>query len=484
MKNRIMLIYPPGKLYQRGEDRAQSNIEDSAAASVHACNDIGYAAAILMKNGYEVFLRDYQTELASFDDVKNDIEKFLPDLILISTTNATIGYDLGFVRSILEFHKTIFVLKGAIFFDSDLSLLKLNDFSDISCMIGGEIDTSIASLADCILKNEGSLSEIPNIIYRDTHGDFCKTDFTCWNDELDSVPFPARELMNNELYVRPDTGEPMATIQVSRGCPSRCVYCLTPIISGTKVRFRSVENVFEEIKECYYKFNIKCFFFKADTFTINKEWAVKLCDLIINSKLLGKISFTVNARADTVSPELLSKLKKAGCFMLAVGFESGSDETLKRIKKGTTVQQNLDAAKMIKKSKIPLFGFFMIGFPWEREQDMKDTMRHMRKINPDFVEIHIAMPYYGTELYTLCKEYKTVSSESWNSDYYSPNTSGTSFVPMEKVQKLRRNELLRFYLRPLYIMKKIGHCFSDYRIFGNYVRYGIRLLKNNLKFGV
>ena len=479
MKNKIMLIYPPGKLYQRGEDRAQSNIEDSAAASVHACNDIGYAAAILLDNGYDVFLRDYQTEKTSFNEVKKDIESFKPDIILISTTNATIGYDIEFVSRIVEFYQAIFVLKGAIFFDPELSLLELNDFSNISCMIGGEIDTSILPLADCILRNIGSLREIPNIIYRDDDGTFGKTFFSCWNNKLDDIPFPARELMKNELYVRPDTGEPMATIQVARGCPAKCVYCLTPIISGKKVRFRSVENVLDEIKECYYKFNIKCFFFKADTFTINTEWASKLCDLIIRSELSGKISFTVNSRADTVSAELLTKLKKAGCFMIAVGFESGSDETLKIIKKGTTSLQNINTAKMIKKAGLPLFGFFMIGFPWETETDIKNTLKHIIKISPDFIEIHIAMPYYGTELYSLCEEYGTISSGSWNSDYYSPNTSGTSTVSMKRIQKLKKHGLLHFYLRPWYIFKKTAESLSDRRILKNYIQYGIRLLKNN-----
>ncbi len=475
-----MLIYPPGKLYQRGEDRAQSNIEDSATASVHACNDIGYAAAILMKKGYEVFLRDYQTERSSFEEVEADIKSFLPDIILISTTNATIGYDLKFTDRIFEFYKTVFILKGAIFFNPDLSLLDAYDFKNIFCMIGGEIDSCIAPLADYILKNEGSISEIPGIICRSENGNFVKTNFCCWNENLDSVPFPARELMKNSLYVRPDTGEPMATIQVSRGCPSRCVYCLTPIISGTKVRFRSIENVFEEIKECYYKFNIRNFFFKADTFTINSKWASELCDAIINSELLGKISFTVNSRSDTVFPELLSKLKKAGCFMYAVGFESGNDETLKKIKKGTSSQQNIKAAEMVKKSGIPLFGFFMIGFPWEKEEDIKSTLKHIRKLNPDFIEIHIAMPYYGTEFYSMCEEYGTIAKGSWNSDYYSPNTTGTVTVPLEKIQKLKKTGLLSFYLRPRYIFKKLCSCFSDWRVMKNYITYGIRLLKNNL----
>lgn len=481
MSKRVMLIYPPGKLYQRGEDRAQSNIEDSAASSVHACNDIGYAASILINGGYEVFLRDYQTELASLDDVRSDVERFAPDLILISTTNATIGDDIDFVSWIKLFHSSKVVLKGAIFFDTQQSVLQSVDFSNIDCMIGGEMDTVILDIANCLLLGKGELENISGVIFQDDAGEFIKTDFSCWKCELDDIPFPARNLMKNELYVRPDTDEPMATIQVARGCPASCIYCLTPIISGKKVRFRSVQNVMDELEECYHKYNIRNFFFKADTFTINEKWATELCNSIISSDLYGKIEFTVNSRADTLSSDLLALLKKAGCFMLAIGFESGSDDTLKRIKKGTTVEQNLKAAKMVKQSGIPLFGFFMIGFPWETEKDIEKTLSFIFDINPDFIEIHIAMPYYGTELYQICEEYSTISSQSWNSDYFSPNTIGSATVDMNRIQELKKKYLLRFYMRPSYIAKRMTECVKNPLIFKSYFKYGIRLLKNNIK---
>ena len=100
--NRVMLLYPPGKMYQRSEDRAQCNIDDSATATVHACNDLGYAAAVLRNEGYEVFLKDYQTEGKTVDDVKADLLLFKPDAVFISITNATIFSDLEFVNEIRE----------------------------------------------------------------------------------------------------------------------------------------------------------------------------------------------------------------------------------------------------------------------------------------------------------------------------------------------------------------------------------------------
>lgn len=472
---KIMLLYPPGKAYQRSEDRAQCNLEESAVATIHACNDMGYAAAVLKKRNYEVYLRDYQTEKSDIEEVKSDILNFKPDILIVSTTNATILSDIDFINWIKDFHSCEFIIKGAIFFDTPMDILETLDLHNVNYLIGGEIDTIIGDLADAIFDGNGSFEKIPCIIYKEG-GVFKKTNFKIWSDSLDEIPFPAREMMKNELYPRPDTGEPMATIQVSRGCPSACTYCLTPVISGKTLRKRSVGNIFAEIEECYYKYGIRNFFFKADTFTIDSEWAMELCDKIIGSELHGKIEFTANARVKPLNIELLKKMKEAGCFMLAVGFESGNDETLRKIKKGTKRQDNIEAAAMIKKAGLPLFGFFMIGFPWETKEDIVDTLEFIFEIDPDFIEVHIAMPYFGTQLYSQCLQYNTVNSVAWGNDYFSPNTIGTQTVSMEEIQKIRNEYLLKFYLRPKYITKKLIYCMNNPIILKNYVKHGFKLL--------
>lgn len=478
--NKFMLLYPPGKAYQRSEDRAQCSIDDSAVTTVRACNDMGYCASVLRNRGYEVYLRDYQTEKTDLNEIKKNIIDFAPDVIIISTTNATVFSDVDFIKWIKTFHDCEFIFKGAIFFDMPDELLKKLDLDNINYLVGGEIDTIIGDLADVISGKRESIQEIPGIIYLQD-GQFVKNTFDTWCCDLDSIPFPARDLMKNELYVKPDTGEPMATIQVSRGCPANCTYCLTPIISGKKVRKRSVDNIFAEIEECYYKYNIKSFFFKADTFTIESEWAEALCDKIINSDLNGKISFTVNSRVKPLNYSLLEKLKQAGCFTVAVGFESGNNNTLQKIKKGTTREDNIKAAKMLKRANLPIFGFFMIGFPWETEQDIIDTLNFTREIDPDFIEVHIAMPYFGTELYEHCKKYNTVNGDAWGNDYFSPNTKGTASVSIERIQKLRKKYLLKFYLRPNYLLKKLFFSLSHPVVFKNYIKHGLKLLKTVFK---
>ena len=135
---------------------------------------------------------------------------------------------------------------------------------------------------------------------------------------------------------------------------------------------------------------------------------------------------------------------------------------------------------MIKQVGIPLFGFFMIGFPWETKEDIKKTERLIHKINPDFIELHVAMPYYGTGLFEECEKLGVLKESGFGHDYYSPNTKGTVTLSTNEVESLKKKILLRFYLRPNYIAKKMLGAVGQPNIVKNYIRYGLRLLKKNL----
>ncbi|MBR1910001.1 MAG: cobalamin-dependent protein, partial [Lachnospiraceae bacterium] len=122
-KNKVLLFYPPGMLFQRGEDRCQQNIKDASAEAMRACNDLGYGAAILLQKGYEVKLRDYQTEGATMEDLESDMEKFAPDLIMMSITNTTIFDDLKLLADLKKKYDPVIVIKGALFYDPEQELL-------------------------------------------------------------------------------------------------------------------------------------------------------------------------------------------------------------------------------------------------------------------------------------------------------------------------------------------------------------------------
>ena len=467
-----MLIYPPCGTYQRGEDRCQINVKASVANSLRACNDLGYIAAIV-KNKYQVFLKDYPAERLSFENFKTDFLLFNPDIIFISTTNSSIYEDLAFIERIKKIKKDILVIfKGALFFNPEHDLFDELDLSNVDYLIGGEVEFIISDLLD-----GSNVETITGISYK-KEGKWISNKLIDFNSNLDFIPFPSRELMNNALYINPSTNKPMATISTSRGCPSACIYCVSPIISGRKVRYRSPENILQELKECVKKYEIYDFFFKSDTFTINKEWVINLCDLIINSELNGKINWVANSRVNTIDEEMLLKMKQAGCSVIALGLESGSEESLKKMKKGTTLDQNKQAVKLIKKVGFKIFGFYLIGFPWENKENLEQTKKLIFELNTDFIELSIATPFKGSELYSMLYECLEKGEKVLGKDSFKYSTLGTDYLTMEELQKFRKDVILKYHLRPKYILKKLLNKDLTISLFCNYIKYGFRLLKN------
>lgn len=415
------------------------------------------------------------------DDLTADLKKNNSDMLMLSTTNATVFTDLEIVRRVKKlFPEICVVLKGAIFFDPEDGLLAQLDLTDTDYLIGGESDFIIGDLAAAHFYDKAKLALIGGILYKE-NGRWVKTDFSHWHDDLDNLPFPDRVLMNNALYLRPDTQEKQATIATSRGCPSNCIFCLTPHISGKRLRLRSPESIFAEIRQCYEQFGIRNFFFKSDTFTINKAWTTALCDLIVNSPLHGKIEWAANSRVNPIDQETLIKMKQAGCWLVAFGFESGSPESLEKMKKGATVEQNKAAAAMAKKAGLKIYGFYLIGFPWENERHLRQTADLMFDIDADFIELHIAAPFYATGLYEMAKAEGLIDESVLGKDYFNAPSVGTKYLSIDEIRRFRKRVILKYHLRPSYILRKLWQAAFKPRVLKNYFVFGLRLVKNTLK---
>lgn len=479
MKN-VMLIYPVGEIYQRGEDRCQINVESSVANSLRACNDLGYIASILKKENYNIFLKDYPAEHLTFNDLKNDILNQNPDVIFMSITNGSIFNDIEVVKKIKDIkNDVVIILKGALFFNPDNELFEEIDFSLVDYLIGGEVEFIISDLLKAHYYDRNQLKTIQGISYKE-NGEWITNKLTDFNENLDSIPFPDRSLMKNDLYLNPLTNKPLATISTSRGCPSSCIYCVSPLISGRKIRFRTPQSVYEEIKECVEKYNICDFFFKSDTFTMNKNWVIELCELLINSKLNEKINWNANSRVNTLDEELLIKMKTAGCSLIALGLESGSSDSLIKMKKGTTLEQNINTVKLIKKYGLQVFGFYLVGFPWETRAHLKETENLIFKLNTDFIELSIATPFKGSELYNMVYSDIDNGKDVLGKDSFKYSTMGTKYLSKKELEDFRKKVILKYHLRPSFIIKKLLSKKLTFDVFSNYIKYGIRLLKNTI----
>lgn len=474
-----MLLYPPGEVYQRGEDRCQMNVSASVANSLRACNDLGYISAILKKNGnYKIFLKDYSGEHLSFSDFAKDLNTQNPEIIIISTTTGSIYNDIEFINKLKIKNNAIIILKGAIFFNPTEKLLKELNLENVDYLVGGEVEFIIEKLLNAHFSNKQQLKNIQGISYKE-NGVWHINQLINFEQDIDSLPFPDRELMNNEIYINPLTNKPMATIATSRGCSAKCIYCLSPIISGVNVRFRSPQSVVDEMLECLEKYDISNFFFKSDTFTINKNWVINLCDLILKSSLAGKINWVANARTNTIDNEILSKMKQAGCSLIAFGIESGSEESLSKMKKGTTTEINLNAVKLTKKYGIKTFGFYLIGFPWETKKHLKKTEQFIFKADTDFIEIHRLVPYRGSELFSMLQK-KGKTFNIIGEDTCKHNTNGTDYLSNKELEAFKRSVTLKYYIRPKYIAKKLFSTEITPSLLLNYIKYGTKMVKNLL----
>jgi anaerobic magnesium-protoporphyrin IX monomethyl ester cyclase len=224
---------------------------------------------------------------------------------------------------------------------------------------------------------------------------------------LDSLPYPARDA----LYVDKTKIDAGAMI-TARGCPYRCKYCASPKIWKCMTRYRSVENVLNEIEYIVGHHGVELVRFQDDTFTLKRQRVTKMCRGLIDRKL--NISWVCDTRVDRIDETLLHLIKQAGCVRIKIGVESGSDEILKRVNKGITVDQVKRAVRLIKDVGIPLTIYLMIGFPGETDTDVGLTIDLAQEIDADYNSLSIISPYYGTELYNdLLKEGHHVNGNHW-----------------------------------------------------------------------
>ncbi|MFH0794883.1 MAG: radical SAM protein, partial [bacterium] len=294
-------------------------------------------------------------------------------------------------------------------------------------------------------------------------------------DKLDALPFPARHLANNALYVRPDTNEMQTTVITNRGCPFKCVYCLAQQVAGAKNRYRSVENVIAELKECMNRHNIRNFLFRSDLFTQNKKWVKSLCEAILDEKL--DIEWACNSRVDTINEDLARTMKKAHCWIIAFGVESGNQEILDKIDKEATIAQARSGIAATKAAGIKTSVYFLMGLPWDTPQTIKDNMRFARELEPDFLEIFYVYPFPGTPLYDIAVKEGLIKPGEIPADAYSAPAMRGKFMTLEEFQKWRRKAMRDYDLRPKYIVRTLAGIRSG-KEFANYMKVGFQQLKD------
>ena len=461
MKKRILLIYPPSPVLNR-EDRCQQPTKDLIVIPPLPPTDLMYLAAVAEKAGLEAKINDYSQN----GDYEADLKEFNPDYLVVNIATPTLEHDLDAVKKAKEIcPNVITIAKGAAFLTLAERIIKEHNELDFGIL--GEAENTLKEILEGKPK-----AEILGLYYKE-NDDVKFTGNGPFIEDLDSLPFPARHLVDNNIYRRPDNNKVQATIKVSRGCPFHCFFCLATPVSGAKVRRRSPENIVAEIKECVEKYNIKNFLFWSDIFNIDKEWTMKLCQAIIDSGL--KITWSANTRADTADLEMAEMMYKSGCRLVSIGVESGSQYMLEKMGKKITLNDVRRTVKVFKKAKIRIYNYFVIGLPWETEETVEETIKFAIELNSDFISFYTATPLPGSRFYDYALEHNLFDKEtSFENAYYYPAVN-THNLSRERVFELHKSAIKRFYLRPLYILKMLSRIRSFAEI-KNYFIAGMNVL--------
>ncbi len=458
------LIVPPTGKYIR-EERCQTPIEELHTVALRPPMDLLYMAGALEQAGVECHIIDYPAEEGqNWDSLRADLERLQPSALILSITTPTLHNDLIAAQIAKEINPEIVtVTKGAHFKNLDLETLR--DHKELDIAMRGEYEETIVELA------QGKPRvEITGITYR-RDGEPIRNPDRPFIQDLDAIPFPARHLIDNARYIRPDTGAPNATLVTERGCPYPCIFCLAGEVGGKKARVRSPENVIGEIAECVEQHGIRDFLFRSDLFTANRKWVRELCQAILDAGL--QIDWSCNSRVDTLDPETLDIMKRSGCWLISFGVESGNEMMLEKMKKKADVPATRQAIAMCRNAGVKSSVYFLIGLPWESEETFADSVRLACDLDPDFVEFFYAYPFHGTEFYDLAVEYGLLKPGELPAEGYNHAAIPSLHLSVERLEQLRREALRKFYFRPRYILRTLAGARSPQKLF-NYVRYGFR----------
>lgn len=468
---KILLINPP--VIFEMIDNSPSII--SEGRGVYPPLGLLYIAGYLEANSphHELRILDCQAEEISNKSLVEYLEDFEPEVIGLTVMTMTILDVLETIRIAKHTLPNVkIVLGGPHVHIYPLETIKLKN---VDFVVLGEGEIAFNDLIENIHEPE-NLLKIPGLVFH-YKGKVVQTEFPKFITDIDSLPFPARHLTKYKKYNSLLAHrEPATTMFTSRGCPFQCSFCDRPNL-GKKFRARSAKNVVDEMEECV-NMGIHEFIIYDDTFTVQKQRVLDICDEIIKRKL--DVGFDIRARVDTITPEMLTKLKQAGCNGIHYGIEAGTEKILKVLNKGIS----LTVAKMVfrqtRQAGIKVLGYFMIGSPSEDLNDIKNTYKIMKKLKPDYMHLAILTPFPATRIYENALEQGIYTSDIWREFAANPTKD---FIPpvwnenfsREELQQLAAKGYKQFYLRPSYFLQRLGKLKSWNELLKN-IKAGLKVL--------
>ncbi len=406
-----------------------------------------YVAGAADGAGHDCLFLDLNANPEPMDSFVDKLKKFKPDYILYTITTYQFKENLDWARELKKAYDCPVIVGGV-----HLGIYAEETMDHLGFDIGfiGEVEISLLQFLECDVMDLESFSSVPGIVFK-KDGKIIRTRPAHQLQNVDQAHFPARHLVDNSRYHSFISKYKNFTCFISsRGCPFKCIFCEQ---GELKFRGRSAKSVVKELAYCYEHFKIREFDMFDSSFTISKQRVLEVCQAIIDSGL--KVHWSVRSRVDCMNEEMLVMLRKAGCFRIYYGIESGNACILKTLKKDTNLNRMRDTIALTRKIGIDTFGYFMIGSPGETLETAKETIRFSKTLALDYAQFSKVTPMPATQLYSLyLQEFK---EDYWKEYIRNPSDQIALARPGcnlsdQEIQRLCHQAYMEFYYRPRYVM--------------------------------
>jgi len=441
---------------------------------------LAYLAASLEQAGIDVEFYDDVVHHGDQAALEARIRASRPDLVGISVVTGTVGGASRAASIVRGVDPGIKIVMGNIHADLYYEEFLRRGLADFVVHEEGEV--TLVELARELTKASPSLETVDGISFRQD-GEVFRNKTRPFIEDLDALPFPAWHLFPLEKYRIFNFArvkEPGTLILGSRGCPFKCTFCSLIVNEGNRRRKRSVKSIADECEWLYDEFGYKQASFIDPIFPFYKDEGIDFSREMIRRGLHEKMVWITETRVDLIDDELMMAMREGGLRRIMFGFETGSPEQLKRIRKGAKVDRGVEAARAAKQAGVGVVGFFMIGIPGSTRQDIEATIEYAsRAVDIDFAKFTVFVPYPGTADYDdLVKAGALEEPENWDRfTSYPTRSRPPAYVPdgmtVEDLIRYQKKAYLSFYARPRMVF---NHLFRARTIGWRDAMAGLRLI--------